>query len=106
MMGYLHLENMEVVECGDLVRLCHYLQSMHVGCVEVFGYLVPNIPAQNRIWPIQDWVVFCERMVDAEGDFCTVANWREGAIFTDNAAQSVREVWRIFVINVDARKGP
>ena len=85
---------MDVVECADLVRLCHYLQARHVGCVEVFGNRVPNITPQNQIWPIQDWVVFCESMVDAEGDFCVAPNWHEGAIFPANVAQSVREVWR------------
>ena len=106
-MGYLHyLGNMDVAECGDLVRLCHYLQARNVGCVEVFGNRVPNITPRSQIWPIRDWVVFCVSMVDSEGDFRTVQIGTIGAIFPDNVAQSVREVWRLFAINVAARKGP
>ena len=106
-MGYLHLGNMEVVECGDLVRLCHYLQARHVGCVEAPGYLVPNIAAQNQIWPIQDWVVFCESMVGAEGDFRTSPNWRDGGVYLPTTSHSRLGKYGVFfVTNVDARKGP
>ena len=103
-MGYLHLEIWRWLKCGDLVRLCHYLQSRHADCVEVFGNLVPNITPKNQIWPIQDWI-FSRALLMQMVIFCATPYWREGDIFPANVAESAKDVWRFF-INVAARKGP